>query len=176
MTSAGTRVAVRKDSLNSPITGPPSGAPGTTGTSTSTVPKGAQSDSGFFSKPKQKLPSFRKKPTGAPTTPTTATASSTGGDGTPPAYSNPFEDAMKSLRKSSDSPALLPNPVSSGNTIVGGVTTPGISSKTGKPKKKVRFDDVLLERIKYIERAIYDDDIPGNSVCSLETSSIVNNY
>ncbi|KIM22464.1 hypothetical protein M408DRAFT_18176 [Serendipita vermifera MAFF 305830] len=169
MTPAGTRVAVRKDSINSPTTSTFASSSGATSASasaaaSSTSTKGAQSDSGFFSKPKQKLPSFRKKPgTGAAATTSTGASAA---DGPPVAYSNPFEDAMKSLRKSNDSPANnAPNPVSSGNTIVGSTPTgtPGISSKTGKPKKKLRWDDAQLEKIKYIERAIYDDDIPGSS-------------
>ena len=181
VTSTGVKVAVRKDSPSLPTTGP--SVTGITASSApSLAPKGAQSDSGFFSaKPKAKLPSFRKKPAATATTATGATAGA--GTATPVAvaaassntamaaptsvaYTNPFEDAMKSLRKSSDSPAL-PSSAPSGNAGTPGVgTPPGISAKTGKLKKKVKFDDKNLERILYIERAVYDDGPPGIPVCA----------
>jgi hypothetical protein len=80
---------------------------------------------------------------------------------------NPFADALKAVRKGSPAvPAGTPNPVSMSNTVIG--STPGISAKTGKPKKNVRFAaDGELEKIKWITKAIYDDDGPNSSVsCS----------
>jgi protein phosphatase 1 regulatory subunit 10 len=65
------------------------------------------------------------------------------------------------------SPAVPPNPISNSNTITASASkfAPGISAKTGKPKKNVRFaPDGELEKIKTIERAIYDDDDDEGSV------------
>ncbi|CAG7848126.1 SubName: Full=Uncharacterized protein {ECO:0000313/EMBL:CCA73556.1} [Serendipita indica DSM 11827] len=171
-TASGAKLAVRRDSAGSPASTPAPSASSSATASTSTSAsasasgagpvKGAQSDSSFFSKPKAKLPSFRKK-VPIPTSSTSSTASKD--ESTPPATMDyTFEDALKAVRKGS--PAVGPNPVSSSNTIIASETSvSGISAKTGKPKKSVRFaPDGELEKIRWIEKAIYDGDTVHGSV------------
>jgi hypothetical protein len=167
-TATGTK-AIRRDSLNN--------GPSSTGASTTVAAAGAvsakpvQSDSSFFSaKPKAKLPSFRKKPVSI------ASGVKTEGEGETkiaqpqaqlPSDYNPFADALKAVRKGSPvvPPSSTPN---QGTTIGSGEKMPAVSAKTGKPKKVVRFrPDGELEMVKFIERAIYDDDIPGGTVSDL---------
>ncbi|KAG9051942.1 hypothetical protein FS842_010779 [Serendipita sp. 407] len=156
LTSASTvKPAVRRDSISSTTT--PTAAQAS---SNSSAPvKGAQSDSSFFSaKPKTKLPSFRKKPTtgtGGSTPPSVKEESAQ--PNSDPNY-NPFKDALRAMRKGS--PQVMPSSTPSVTPNAGpGVS---ISAKTGKPKKVVRFaPDGELEKIKWIEKAIYDDDVPG---------------
>ena len=168
-TATGTK-AVRRDSLN---TGPSSttAAALTGAVSAGASAKPVQSDSSFFSaKPKAKLPSFRKKPVAA------ASNVKTEGEGQNkiaqpqaqlPSDYNPFADALKAVRKGSP---VVP-PVSTPNQANGAGSSekaPAISTKTGMPKKVVRFrPDGELEMVKFIERAIYDDDIPGGTVSNL---------
>jgi protein phosphatase 1 regulatory subunit 10 len=131
--------------------------------------KDVKADASFFSaKPKPKLPSFRRIQ--KPVEPAPAQAStSSASDIAQPMDWDPFADALKSVRKgspnvksqhqpSTNSMALDPRtdgkePSSSGSGPV------AISAKTGKPKKIVRFaGEGELEKVKWIERAVYEDD------------------
>lgn len=166
-TATGTK-AVRRDSLN---TGPSTTSASTVAATGAVSAKPVQSDSSFFSaKPKAKLPSFRKKPVAV------ASTVKTEGEGESkiaqpqaqlPNDYNPFADALKAVRKGS--PVVPPNSTPNQGTAVGpGEKVAAISAKTGKPKKVVRFrPDGELEMVKFIERAIYDDDIPGGTVSDL---------
>ena len=143
-------------------------------TSTSTagataVVKDVKADASFFSaKPKPKLPSFRRIPKPVEPAPTQSNAPSVS-DVAQPMDWDPFADALKSVRKGSpnvksqsqpstnsmdvDPRADGKEPSSSGSGPV------AISAKTGKPKKIVRFaGEGELEKVKWIERAVYEDD------------------
>ncbi|KAA1465951.1 hypothetical protein DENSPDRAFT_868138 [Dentipellis sp. KUC8613] len=116
--------------------------------------KDSKSDSSFFSapKPKPKLPSFKKSP--APPVkkepdPNVAQPSSI----------NPFQEALKDMAKARKaSPVVVPTPPpprASGSTppLSAGLT------KTGKKRKTVTWAaDGQLEQVKFIDRAVYDDD------------------
>lgn len=81
-----------------------------------------------------------------------------------PSDYNPFADALKAVRRGSPvvPPSIPLSKEASSSTVD---RKPGISAKTGLPKKVVRFrPDGELEAIRWIERAIYDDDIPGANV------------
>ena len=96
---------------------------------------------------------------------------------------DPFADALKSVRKGSpnvkpqgqpgtstmdvDSRTDGKEPISSGSGSV------AISAKTGKPKKIVRFaGEGELERVKWIERAVYEDDGSGSGPYSVHGRSL----
>ncbi|KAG9010864.1 hypothetical protein FRB94_009566 [Tulasnella sp. JGI-2019a] len=126
--------------------------------------KDSKVDSSFFSsKPKPKLPSFRKLPNASSTTmkkeePDSAVAQ--------PSSIDPFQEAMKLMGK--NTPPPIPPPMEHVSSTNGGYGTSVVAEvkvilgKNGKPKKKVKFptDDKLV-LIKYIERAIYEDDHNG---------------
>ncbi|KAG8790557.1 hypothetical protein FRC17_008890, partial [Serendipita sp. 399] len=175
--AAGTK-PVRRDSVSSVTTTTTGGNVTNAAASTSGAAapvKGAQSDSSFFSaKPKAKLPSFRKKPTGTTGT-TSGNGGGTGGGPTagavvkeessaqPPVDPNynPFTDALRAMRKGSPQVAST-STTNNSSANGGGQQGPSISAKTGKPKKVVRFAvEGELEKIKWIEKAVYDDDVPG---------------
>ncbi|KAG8900938.1 hypothetical protein FRB99_005663 [Tulasnella sp. 403] len=120
--------------------------------------KDTKTDSSFFSsKPKPKLPSFRK----------TVAADSVKKEGpgaatAQPSSIDPFQEAMKLMGKPVGSPspaeaaaAAIANSIRESTPLVVAVPL----GKNGKPKKRVQFpgDDKLVQ-IKYIERAVYDDD------------------
>jgi protein phosphatase 1 regulatory subunit 10 len=91
---------------------------------------------------------------------------------------DPFADALKSVRKGSPNvkslqhqpqqlnamtvdprPSDAKDPANTSPSIPGPVA---ISAKTGKPKKIVRFaGEGELEKVKWIERAVYEDDGSG---------------
>ena len=146
--------------------------PSTASTSTATasaVVKDVKADASFFSaKPKPKLPSFRRIPKPVEPAPTQSNTPSVS-DVAQPMDWDPFADALKSVRKGSpnvksqsqtstnsmdvDPRADGKEPSSSGSGPV------AISAKTGKPKKIVRFaGEGELEKVKWIERAVYEDD------------------
>ncbi|KAH9843789.1 uncharacterized protein C8Q71DRAFT_730057 [Rhodofomes roseus] len=123
--------------------------------------KDAKSDSSFFSapKPKPRLPSFKKAP------PPPIVKKELDPNVAQPSSFNPFEEALKSMAKSrKDSPATAtppPAPVSAPLTTAATSLT-----ASGKPKKRVTWaPEGELERIKLIERAIYDDD-PSDGLLS----------
>ncbi|KAH9483014.1 hypothetical protein JR316_0005114 [Psilocybe cubensis] len=129
----------------------------------------AKADSSFFSAPKQKakLPSFKKAPPvkkedsgmgvmGQSTVSATASSS----------Y-DAFQEALKSMNRRKDSPAVSTPPSATGSGSGTGPNAgeggsgggqPGLG-KNGKRKKTVTWaNDDQLESIKLIERAVYDDD------------------
>ena len=154
-----------------PGTKPPS-ATNTSTTSTAPVVKDVKADASFFSaKPKPKLPSFRRIPKPVEPAPAQANTASASGVAQPMDW-DPFADALKSVRKGSPNVKSLPQP--STNAMAVDPRTDGkepsssssgpvtISAKTGKPKKIVRFaGEGELEKVKWIERAVYEDDGSG---------------
>ncbi|KAG8965075.1 hypothetical protein FRC03_000956 [Tulasnella sp. 419] len=118
--------------------------------------KDVKTDSSFFSsKPKPKLPSFKKNPVvPKKEEPVAETAQ--------PSSIDPFQEALKSMSKGRSPLAEPSKPASGGPSPV--TDRPVTIGKNGKPKKVVTFpaDDKLV-LIKYIERAVYDDDVGGGS-------------
>ena len=114
--------------------------------------KDAKSDSSFFSapKPKPKLPTFKKA--SGPVVkkePVTNIAQ--------PSSIDPFQEVLKSMAKSrKESPAQsTPPPIATSKSPP---STVGLT-KSGKKKKFVSWaSEDQLESIRFIERAIYDDD------------------
>ena len=147
-----------------------------TSTSTATaasVVKDVKADASFFSaKPKQKLPSFRRIPKPvepAPTQVNTAPVS----DVAQPMDWDPFADALKSVRKGSPNVKSQSQPSTNSMEVdprvdgkepsTSGSGPVAVSAKTGKPKKIVRFaGEGELEKVKWIERAVYEDDGSGS--------------
>lgn len=123
--------------------------------STGTTVKGAGTDTGFFSgpKPKPRLPSFKK----APAPPKTAD-----GDVAQPSNVDPFQDILKSMKRKDASPAVVTPPALAQSPLQGQQQQPshaGPLGKSGGKKKSVTWAaDSELESIRYIERAVYDDD------------------
>ncbi|KAH7105260.1 hypothetical protein BKA62DRAFT_826568 [Auriculariales sp. MPI-PUGE-AT-0066] len=127
--------------------------------------KDAKSDSSFFSAPKAKpkLPSFTKK--SAVPTPTSAASSVKQENVAQPMSSlNPFADALKSIDKSRlGTPPASAAALSGPNNTTGSSTS--LSDQPNKNKKRVTFaPEHQLRAIKYIERAVYDDDEDGAHV------------
>lgn len=125
--------------------------------------KDSKADSSFFSsKPKPKLPSFRK-------TATTAAVKAEESDGAiaQPSSIDPFAEAVKALHKSG-SPAIAAAEAAAAaianslreSTPSSSSATPVSLGKNGKPKKRVSFaSDDKLTLVKIIEPAVYDDDV-----------------
>lgn len=130
------------------------------------VVKESKSDSSFFSqsKPKAKLPSFKKAP--APGSASGAGSSvkreSEGGGSSfnvnvaQPSAIDPFQEALKSMQKNRrGSPAQTTFESASTATT----TAKSEFVKPGKKKKSVTWAaEGKLEQIKLIDKAIYDDD------------------
>ncbi|KAG6873975.1 hypothetical protein C0995_007931 [Termitomyces sp. Mi166 len=153
--------------------------PGLSTSTTSTAPKpaakDAKSDSSFFSapKPKPKLPSFKKAPPAPPLSASASTSTNARtGAGTPsnvaqPSSVNPFEEALKSMGRSTkrESPAVnTPPSIETQQPQYQGQSNGSGLTKKGTKKKTVTWAPPgMLERIKLIERAVYDDDpVDGN--------------
>lgn len=125
--------------------------------------KDSKADSSFFSsKPKPKLPSFRK-------TATTTAVKTEESDGatSQPSSIDPFAEAVKALHKSG-SPAIAAAEAAAAaiasslreSTPSSSSATPVSLGKNGQPKKRVSFaSDDKLTLVKIIERAVYDDDV-----------------
>lgn len=121
------------------------------------VTKDSKTDSSFFSsKPKPKLPSFRKvsNPTsGAPGVKKEEHDSSVA----QPNSIDPFQEALKSMGKAGNIADRSTTPLSD---IASSSSQTVRLGKNGKPKKKVTFPpDDQLEHVKLIDKAIYDDDL-----------------
>lgn len=135
--------------------------------------KDSKADSSFFSsKPKPKLPSFRKT-----ATTTAVKAEESDGAIAQPSSIDPFAEAVKALHKSG-SPAIAAAEAAAAaianslreSTPSSSSATPVSLGKHGKPKKRVSFaSDDKLTLVKIIEPAVYDDDV--GEVC-LVTSCI----
>ncbi|KAI0706944.1 hypothetical protein C8T65DRAFT_221484 [Cerioporus squamosus] len=134
---------------------------------TKPVVKDAKSDSSFFSKPKptkKEMPSFKKNPP-APAAPVKKEAADPGI--AQPSSFNPFEELLKSIGPSATASTSTPppgppaGPSAAPSTSNASLSTSGSSglNKMGKPKKSVMWaPDGKLEQVKWIERAVYDDD------------------
>ena len=114
--------------------------------------KDAKSDPSFFSapKPKPKLPTFKKAV--APLVKKEHVANIA-----QPSSIDPFQEALKSMAKTrKESPAQsTPPPIASSRSPS---STTGLT-KSGKKKKSVSWaSEEQLESIRYIEKAVYDDD------------------
>ncbi|KAF7982301.1 hypothetical protein HWV62_28976 [Athelia sp. TMB] len=121
--------------------------------------KDAKSDSSFFSapKPKPKLPSFKKAPVAA--------AKKEEGNIAQPSSIDPFQEALKSMKAKRESPAVsTPPPTASRSGSVSG------STKPVKKRKSVTWrPEAELEQVRFIEKAIYDDDpADGSQHASLQ--------
>jgi protein phosphatase 1 regulatory subunit 10 len=118
--------------------------------------KDAKADSSFFSKPKAKLPSFKKSsaaPTQGIATGSTQQTTKPQDNVAQPSSFNPFEDALRSLKRTS-SPKVESKPASKAAD-----SPPPSEPKVSRKGKRVSFaPDGELEQIKIIERAVYDDD------------------
>ncbi|KZT62170.1 hypothetical protein CALCODRAFT_278740 [Calocera cornea HHB12733] len=127
----------------------------------STTVKTATVDSGFFStKPKAKLPSFRKTSTIVSTT----DAKKDGGAAEKPKVAvnnaDAFQEALKSLNKKSGIGERGTPPVEAkSEPAIDGSVVPIEAPKAPRKKKSVTFatGDAFL-KIKVIEPAVYDDD------------------
>ncbi|KAL5488365.1 hypothetical protein ACEPAI_6473 [Sanghuangporus weigelae] len=131
-----------------------------------TAVKDAKADSSFFStpKPKPKLPSFKKAPV------TSTTSAGSGGSNTvadvaQPNNDNPFQQALKEMKGRAAvaiaaSPAL--NKLDGVNGDINALvkpSTPDLVIKNGKKRKSVSWaPEGHLEKVRVIERAVYDDD------------------
>ncbi|RXW24227.1 hypothetical protein EST38_g1618 [Candolleomyces aberdarensis] len=118
--------------------------------STTTV-KGAGTDTGFFSAPKSKpkLPSFKKAQ---------APPKAADGDVAQPSNVDPFQDILKTMKRKDASPAVVTPPAPAQSPLQQTQTAP-IGKNGAKKKKSVTWAvDSELESIRYIERAVYDDD------------------
>lgn len=118
-----------------------------------TVTKETKSDSSFFTDTKPKaapvkrvLPSFTKKPT----------ASTAAADVAQPSNRNTFEEALAHMGvKPKASTPSVPEPMEG----VVSTSARGTPVDPNKPRRKVRFkpEEHLVE-VRWIEKAIYDDD------------------
>ncbi|PPQ63961.1 hypothetical protein CVT24_009084 [Panaeolus cyanescens] len=146
-------VVVKKETKPSSVA-----ASSSASSSSSATAKDAKADSSFFSAPKAKakLPSFTKKPVvvkkeeAAPGVPSNVAM---------PSSIDPFQEALKAMKTRKESPAVS-TPPAVGNAAT--ANTEGTSfglTKTGKKKKSVTWaPEGQLESIRFIEKALYDDD------------------
>ncbi|KAG6811795.1 hypothetical protein H0H92_005811 [Tricholoma furcatifolium] len=180
-TTSSKPVVVKKESSSGPTGGAAGMGSGTAAAGAGAAKpaaKDAKSDSSFFSapKPKPKLPSFKKAPP-APL----ATKAGGGGAAQPPPANvaqpssvNPFEEALKSMGRSTrrESPAVATPPAGAGAADtpppqVGNGT--GLSKKGTKKKSVTWPSDDKLVKVKVIERAVYEDD-PVDGVHTAHTA------
>ena len=122
------------------------------------APKDTKADLSFFTtKPKEKLPAFKRMVPKADPEPAGPTV-------------NAFEEAMKLMgSKSSNGSAAQPSAraTDAARELTPTTTVTSSIGKNGKAKKRVTFPPPeRLVQIKLIERAIYDDDANGE-VCEL---------
>jgi len=136
-----------------------------------TAVKDAKSDFSFFSapKPKPKLPSFKKAPPPA----ATAIKREPAGNAmnvAQPSSIDPFQEVLKSMKARKDSPVVSTPPsapTSSTPPLVGQQPQAGVA-KNGMRKKSVSWaPEGKLESVRFIEKAIYDDDPVDVSCLSL---------
>lgn len=158
--------------------------------STTTTVRDSKSDSSFFSapKPKPKLPSFKKAPPLS-----TSKKDGTDPNVAQPSSVDPFKDALAAMTKARGSPTpsaavTAANAAYAANMqggVAGATTTAGnngdamivtladgtnaettsSTAATWKKKKRVSFKaEKDLVQIKFIEPAIYDDDVMGANV------------
>jgi protein phosphatase 1 regulatory subunit 10 len=120
--------------------------------------KDAKSDSSFFSnKPKAKLPKFTKAAPAASKTSGGDIVMKSANNVAQPSSFDPFQDALRSMKRT----ASPKTEVRSG-TPQADIKSPIPPTRMGsvKKRKSVTFaPDSQLEQIKWIEKAIYDDDL-----------------
>jgi hypothetical protein len=129
-----------------------------------TAVKDAKSDSSFFSnKPKAKLPKFTRAV--PPSAKVGITVVKSTENVSQPSSFDPFKDALRSMKRTA-----------SPKTEARSETPQAESKSTGqlsnlstvKKKKSVTFaPDSQLEQIKYIEKAVYEDDLSIDVSCWL---------
>jgi protein phosphatase 1 regulatory subunit 10 len=125
-----------------------------------TAVKDAKSDFSFFSapKPKPKLPSFKKAPPPPAGTAVKREPGANGAGVAQPSSIDPFQEALKSMKARKDSPVVSTPPSTTTPPLVLQHTQTGVT-KNGKRKKSVSWaPEDKLESIRFIEKAIYDDD------------------
>lgn len=121
-----------------------------------TAPKVTKSDSSFFSapKPKAKLPSFKK----------VAVKKEPDGSVAQPMNIDPFQQALQAMGRS-NAKSTTPVPTNAAGDSAATATSSAAgtpappTSTTSKKRKRVTFPpDSQLEAIRWIDKAIYDDD------------------
>ncbi|KAL5530757.1 hypothetical protein ACEPAF_7015 [Sanghuangporus sanghuang] len=134
-----------------------------------TAVKDAKADSSFFStpKPKPKLPSFKKAPVAstASTTSTTSSGSNAVADVAQPNNDNPFQQALKEMKGRAAVAIAASSALNKLDGVNGDIntlvkpSTPDLVIKNGKKRKSVSWaPEGHLEKVRIIERAVYDDD------------------
>lgn len=121
--------------------------------------KDAKVDSSFFStpKPKQKLPSFKKAPSS--TASGTSTVISTAADVAQPSAVNPFQEALASMSKGRTGAGSSATPEPGlGGAAAGTASSSGAVKVTTKRKSVTWAPEGQLEKVRIIEKAVYDDD------------------
>ncbi|KZO94927.1 hypothetical protein CALVIDRAFT_194045 [Calocera viscosa TUFC12733] len=141
----------------------PAAKPAAKPVTTTTAVKTATVDSGFFStKPKTKLPSFRK--TSAMTTEVKKDGGAAEKPKVPVNNADAFQEALKSLNKKSGIGDKGTPPVETRPELArDGSAVPSEPAKAPKKRKSVTFatGDAFL-KVKVIEPAVYEDDeFPG---------------
>lgn len=132
--------------------------------SSSSTSKDAKADASFFSQPKKaKLPSFKKAPVPPP-----AQVKKEKEEPTIPSGYDAFQETLKTIslkRDIRDSPASMSTPPPASSTTASSMDAGNQSlTKNGKKRKSVTWaPEGLLESVKLIERAIYDDDVDVSS-------------
>jgi protein phosphatase 1 regulatory subunit 10 len=125
-----------------------------------TAVKDAKSDFSFFSapKPKPKLPSFKKAPPPPAGTTVKREPGANGAGVAQPSSIDPFQEALKSMKARKESPVVSTPPSTGTPPLVLQQTQAGVT-KSGKRKKSVSWaSEDKLESVRFIEKAIYDDD------------------
>jgi len=130
--------------------------------------KDAKSDSSFFSnKPKAKLPKFTKAPPAPSKTSKSDVAMKVADNVAQPSSFDPFQDALRTMKRT----ASPKTEVRSGTPQVESRSpVPPTKLGTLKKKKSVTFaPDSQLEQIKWIEKAIYEDDLSIDTMHGMHT-------
>ncbi|TEB29546.1 hypothetical protein FA13DRAFT_1775476 [Coprinellus micaceus] len=159
-TSTSTKPLVKKEPTSISLSKPSSSS-----SSSASATKGAGADTSFFSAPKPKaakakLPSFKRAPIPPPAK--SSTPNGEGGDDVAmPSAVDPFAEIVKAMKLKkeplSNSPANVPT--ASGNGAKGVASGGIVGGKGGRRKNVTWAPGEGLVQIKYIERAVYDDDM-----------------
>ncbi|KAI0766177.1 hypothetical protein BD413DRAFT_572014 [Trametes elegans] len=144
------------------------------------VVKDAKSDSSFFSKPKptkKEMPSFKKNtPASAAATAAAAAAAAAGSASLPlkkeadpnvaqPSSVDAFQEILRAMGSGGAGPSnATPPPTNGAPSAARSAGSPMPASVLGKRRKKsvTWAPDGQLEQVKFIERAVYDDDGTGS--------------
>lgn len=150
--AVGTATSVRPLAVKrEPVAGKVPPAAGS-GAAAAAAKDAAKADSSFFSAPKpkpKKLPSFSKKQS--------APATGTGVAQASPL--NAFEEALKSMKSRNSPAAPTPPPTGGAAGSAAGAGGASGSGRGQRRKKSVTWaPDDRLESVRFIEKAVYDDD------------------